>query len=281
GHRLGAVDGFEGQHLLLEVGGQHQQIEELRDPGAREPQLARQGGLVGHEPALDGGLQVVREGELPGDLGGASHGLGLVGRRRRGELHAAAPAPEDRLLDHPVVARRVLPRAPVAGLPVAHAASFVPEAAPKSISSTRHVPLSSSTTTRCVCARRKRPWLSGARFPQTLAKSRSAATNQAWSFLAISSSAASRSRSRSCCSHAARRSASTPSFCSTSSRARPSRRTSSSVSLEAVAEDSAIFVASSARSLPKSSPLPAVSVSRCFATRSASEPSAVAFEMRA
>jgi hypothetical protein len=53
------------------------------------------------------------------------------------------------------------------------------------------------------------------------------------------------------------------------------------MSLEAVAEDSAIFVASSARSLPKSSPLPAVSVSRCAATPSASEPSAVAFEMRA
>jgi hypothetical protein len=72
GHRLRAVDGLEGQHLLLEVGSQHEQVKELRDPGAREPQLARQGGLVGHEPALDGGLQVVREGELPGDLGGAS-----------------------------------------------------------------------------------------------------------------------------------------------------------------------------------------------------------------
>ncbi len=40
GHRLGAVDGFEGQHLPLEVGGQHEQVEELRDAGAREPQLA-------------------------------------------------------------------------------------------------------------------------------------------------------------------------------------------------------------------------------------------------
>jgi hypothetical protein len=85
GHRLGAVDGFEGQDLLLEVGGQHEQVEELRDPGAREPQLSRQGGLVGHEPPLDGGLKVVRERELPGDLGGTSRGLGLVGRRRRRE----------------------------------------------------------------------------------------------------------------------------------------------------------------------------------------------------
>jgi len=66
GHRLGAVDGFEGQHLLLEVGGQHEQVEELRDPRSREPQLARQGGLVGHQPAFDGGLQVVRERELAG-----------------------------------------------------------------------------------------------------------------------------------------------------------------------------------------------------------------------
>jgi protein gp37 len=96
---------------------------------------------------------------------------------------------------HPVVARRVhfaslrgshctpstawtlcsssLPRALVAGLPVAHAASFVPEAAPKSISSTRHVPLSSSTTTLSMSTRRKRPWLSGDMFTQTLA-SRSA-----------------------------------------------------------------------------------------------------------
>lgn len=39
----------------------------MRDPGAREPELARQDGLVSHEPTLDGGLQVVREGELPGD----------------------------------------------------------------------------------------------------------------------------------------------------------------------------------------------------------------------
>lgn len=39
----------------------------------------RERGLFGHEPALDGGLQVVREGELPDDLGGALHALGLVG----------------------------------------------------------------------------------------------------------------------------------------------------------------------------------------------------------
>jgi len=98
------------------------------------------------------------------------------------------------------------------------------EAAPKSMSSTRHVPLSSSTTTLSMSARRKRPWLSGDMFTQTFAKSRSAATNQAWSLLAISSSAASRSRSRSCCSLAWSRSASTWSFCSTSSRAAPTPR---------------------------------------------------------
>jgi hypothetical protein len=51
--------------LLLEVGSQHEQVEELRDAGAREAQLAGQGDMVGHEPALDG---VVHEGEPPGDL---------------------------------------------------------------------------------------------------------------------------------------------------------------------------------------------------------------------
>src|SRR5690606_31062223 len=38
-----AVDGFEREHLLLQIGREHQQIEELRDPSTCEPQLARQG----------------------------------------------------------------------------------------------------------------------------------------------------------------------------------------------------------------------------------------------
>lgn len=71
------------------------------------------------------------------------------------------------------------------------------EAAPKSISSTRSVPLSSSTTTLSIRARRRRTRFSGGMFTQTYAKSRSAAPNHVWSRLAISSSAASRSRSRS------------------------------------------------------------------------------------
>jgi hypothetical protein len=37
GHRLGAVDRPAREHLLLEVGGQHGQLEELRDSGAGEP----------------------------------------------------------------------------------------------------------------------------------------------------------------------------------------------------------------------------------------------------
>lgn len=54
-HRLGDVDGFEVQHGHLEIRRQHEQGEELGDPGARQPQLARHDGPVGNGYALHEG----------------------------------------------------------------------------------------------------------------------------------------------------------------------------------------------------------------------------------
>lgn len=70
------------------VGREDEQVEELRDAGPREPQPARHGGPVGDVAPVDGPLQVVREGEHLGDLGGPAHGLGLRWRRRHREHHA-------------------------------------------------------------------------------------------------------------------------------------------------------------------------------------------------
>lgn len=86
-HGLGAVDRFESQDRPLKIGRQEQEVEQLRHPRPREPELARHGGPVGHEAAVDGALQVVREGEHPGHLGGSAYGLGLRGRRRLAQRH--------------------------------------------------------------------------------------------------------------------------------------------------------------------------------------------------
>lgn len=66
GHRLGAVDGFELEDLGLEVGREEQESEQLGLPGAREPELARDGRAVGDGVPVDGALHVVREYELVG-----------------------------------------------------------------------------------------------------------------------------------------------------------------------------------------------------------------------
>lgn len=49
GHRLGAVDGFEGQHGHLKCS--CSRPKELGHPGARQPRLFRDGGAVGDEAA--------------------------------------------------------------------------------------------------------------------------------------------------------------------------------------------------------------------------------------
>lgn len=115
GHRLGTVHCFEGQDGVLEIRRQEQKVEELGHPRSRQPQLPRHGGPVGDGAPVDGGLQVVREGELLGDLGGPAHRLGLGGRRRLGEGDASALVAEERLLDDAegvALGVRVLPRAP-------------------------------------------------------------------------------------------------------------------------------------------------------------------------
>lgn len=56
GHGLGAVYGFEGQHGVLEIRRQEQEVEELADPRPREPQLPRHVGPVGDRAPVDGGL---------------------------------------------------------------------------------------------------------------------------------------------------------------------------------------------------------------------------------
>lgn len=99
GHRLRAVDGFERQDGVLEVGRQEQEVEELGDPRPREPQLPRHVGPISDGAPVDGCLQVVRERELLGDLGGPAHGLGLGERRRLSERDAPALVEEERPLD--------------------------------------------------------------------------------------------------------------------------------------------------------------------------------------
>lgn len=73
GHRLGAVHVFDGQDSCLEVGRQEEEVEELGAPRPRQPQLPHHVGTVGDVAPVDGGLEAVRESELPSDLwrGGA------------------------------------------------------------------------------------------------------------------------------------------------------------------------------------------------------------------
>lgn len=61
------------------IGRQEQEVDELGAPRSCMPQLRRHVGPVGHGAPVDGGLQVVREGELLGDLGRPSHEFGLGG----------------------------------------------------------------------------------------------------------------------------------------------------------------------------------------------------------
>lgn len=68
GHRLGAVDGFERQHGHLKVRREHEQVEQLRHPGPREPQPPSDRGPVGTESPVDSPLEVVRQGEPPGHV---------------------------------------------------------------------------------------------------------------------------------------------------------------------------------------------------------------------
>ena len=124
----------------MEIGRQEQEVEELGLPRSRQPQLPRHGGPVGDGAPVDGGLQVVREGELLGDLRGPAHGLGLRGRWCLGQRDAPVLVAEDRLLDEAegvVLSVCVLPRTRLAVLGVSHAASFALVTAAKFTSSTQ------------------------------------------------------------------------------------------------------------------------------------------------
>ena len=58
GQGRGAVDGLEFEHPRLQVGREQKKIEQLRHPGAREPEVARDGSPVGTESPVDGPLEV-------------------------------------------------------------------------------------------------------------------------------------------------------------------------------------------------------------------------------
>jgi hypothetical protein len=58
GHQLSAVDGFERQHGVLEIGRQEQEVEELGHSRPREPQLPRHVSPVGDD--LEAGAHMAR-----------------------------------------------------------------------------------------------------------------------------------------------------------------------------------------------------------------------------
>jgi len=53
-HGLGAVDRFERQDRHLQVGREQEQVEQLRHPSPREPELARHGCPVGRIGGIKG-----------------------------------------------------------------------------------------------------------------------------------------------------------------------------------------------------------------------------------
>src|SRR5262245_25532911 len=69
------------ENLLLDVGRQEQQVEELAHPRPREAQRPRHLGLVAELPSVESPLKGVGEGELTGHTGRIDFGLRLNGAR--------------------------------------------------------------------------------------------------------------------------------------------------------------------------------------------------------
>ena len=99
--RLDPIDRLERKDALLKVGRELKEVQDLRDPGAREAELPGGVGAVGVVAAVDGGFKAVRPGQRlrhpcwPTDLGRGR------GRRLLGEGPGAAFAdPEKAALEN-------------------------------------------------------------------------------------------------------------------------------------------------------------------------------------
>jgi hypothetical protein len=86
GDALAAGRDLEEEDLLLDVGGDEQEVHELGDAGTGEAEAPGEVGVVGELAAIDAALQGVGERELPGDAGrvAALRGGGLLPRAAAG-----------------------------------------------------------------------------------------------------------------------------------------------------------------------------------------------------
>ncbi len=78
---LCALDGREVQDLLLDVRREERVVHDLRDAGAREPELAREVGEVARHALVDHPLEPVRLGEQARDARESARDLGRGGCR--------------------------------------------------------------------------------------------------------------------------------------------------------------------------------------------------------
>ena len=123
-HRLDPVDRLEGKGALLKVGRELHEVEDLRDPGAREAELPGGADAVSVVAAVDAGLEVVRAGQHVRD----SRWPTDLGRRRGWRLLGEGPGaafadPEQAARDDALPG--LGPAPPAAGW-VSSAASFMP-----------------------------------------------------------------------------------------------------------------------------------------------------------